>query len=87
MTALPDPDPGPRDYPVFTKRGDARSELEAIAREVAGDPVTAGVHRSIYAARANQTVVLITDRNSPLAAALRARGWDEPRDAPGAARE
>lgn len=68
------------EYPVFIKRGDARGEIDEIAGRLGTDASTAGLHKTIYAARANQTVVLVTDRRSPLAAELRARGWEEPRD-------
>ena len=72
------------EYPVFIKRGDARREVEAVAGELGMDATAAGLRKSIYAAKADQTVVLVTRRDSPLAAGLRARGWQEPRDEPGA---
>ena len=72
------------EYPVFIKKGDARREVEAIARELGmTDAAAAGLHKSIYAAKADQTVVLVTRRDSPLADRLRAGGWQEPRDEPG----
>ena len=70
------------EFPVFIKGGDARHEVEAVARDLGMDAATAGLHKSIYAAKADQTVVLVTRRDSPLAVHLRARGWEEPRDAP-----
>lgn len=69
-----------REYPVFIKRGDARQEVDAIARRLGSTPAAAGLHKAIYAAQADQTVVLVTDRDASLAAALRADGWMEPRD-------
>lgn len=66
------------EYPVFVKRGDARSEVDVAARELGISAASAGLHKAIYAARADQTVVLVTSRDSPLAAALRGRGWAEP---------
>lgn len=69
-----------RDYPVFIKRGDARHEVDELARRLGTTPAAAGLHKTIYAAQADQTVVLVTDRETALAAALRAGGWLEPRD-------
>ena len=68
------------EYPVFVKRGDVRAEVEAAARGLGGTALQAGLHKTIYAARADQTVVLVTSREAPLAAALRARGWAEPKE-------
>lgn len=69
-----------QEYPVFRKDGDARAEVERLTRGLGHDPAASGHHKTIYAARADQTVVLVTDRESPLARELRARGWSEPRD-------
>lgn len=74
-------DPAPVDeYAIFIKRGDARREVEALARAIAASPEEAGVHKSIYAAQADQTVVMLKERDSALAARLRAAGWLEPRE-------
>lgn len=64
--------------PVFIAQGDRLPELEALVRELGGDE-RAGLHRGMYVTRARQTVAIVTDLDSPLAAALRAReGWLEP---------
>jgi hypothetical protein len=68
------------EYPVFTRRGDARREVDELVRGLAKSPTEAGLHKAIYAAQADQTVVLVTDRKAPLASALRATGWQEPRE-------
>jgi len=68
------------DFPVFTRTGDLRNEVERIARELRKDLAAAGVHKMIYVARANQTVVMVTERGAPIAQELRRRGWEEPRD-------
>lgn len=67
-------------YPVFRKDGDARHEVEGLVRALGGNGPRIGLHKTIYAARADQTVVLVTDREAPLARELRAHGWSEPRD-------
>jgi hypothetical protein len=72
-----------REYPVFIKRGDARNEVDDMARRLGSTPAVAGLHKTIYAAQANQTVVLVTHREAPLAVALRAGGWQEPREPAG----
>jgi hypothetical protein len=71
------------EYPVFIKRGDARHEVDELTRRLGTTPAAAGLHKSIYAAQADQTVVMVTGREAPLAASLRAGGWQEPRDASG----
>lgn len=68
------------EYPVFTRSGDLREEVEGIARELAGNALEAGLHKVIYVARANQTLVMVTDREAPLAMELRRRRWEEPRE-------
>lgn len=77
MTAGP---PASRDYPVFIRDGDLREEVEHLARRLGGDASAAGLHKVIHAARANQTVVMVTDRETPLAMELRRQGWQEPRE-------
>lgn len=66
------------DYHVLTRRGDA---LSAIEREVSriGSREAAGLHRYFFVSRANQTVVMATHADAPIARALRALpDWDEP---------
>ena len=66
--------------PVFVARGDRLAELEALVRELGGES-RAGLHRRMYVTRAEQTVAIVADADSPLAAALRGReGWLEPRE-------
>jgi hypothetical protein len=65
--------------PVFIKRGDSRGEVDALIRELALTPEAAGLQKYIYATQANQTVVMVADREAPLARSLRNRlGWLEP---------
>ena len=54
--------------------------MERIGRELASNASEAGLHKVIYVARANQTVVMVTDREAPLAVELRRRRWEEPRE-------
>lgn len=66
------------DYHVLTRRGDA---LAVIEREVSrlGSREAAGLHRYFFVSRANQTVVMATHADAPIARALRALpDWDEP---------
>lgn len=69
-------------FPIFTRRGDARAEVDRILEDlkpVHGSAEAAGFHKYLYVTNANQTVVFVTVRDSPLAAALRGRsGWQEP---------
>ena len=67
--------------PVFVRGGDSTPEVERIVTSLGG-PAAAGLHRSIYVTRANQTVVVVTARDTPLAIELRAAGWSEPHDPP-----
>jgi hypothetical protein len=71
---------GPSGFHVLTREGDGTREVEAaIAHH--GSPERAGLHRYFYVSRANQTVVMTVDQDSPLAAVLRELGgWSEPRD-------
>jgi hypothetical protein len=74
------------DLPVFIKRGDATAELGRVLDELrgagGGADAELGLHKTMYVARADQTVVMVASRETPLAAALRARrGWFEPKDA------
>lgn len=69
------------ELPVFIKRGDFRAEVDALFRELALSPEEAGFQKYIYATQANQTVVMTTSRDAPVAQALRRRpGWLEPLD-------
>lgn len=66
-------------YPVFLRRGDGRSEVDSLIAELAGVPGGAGLHKYLYAAEADQTVVMVTSRDVPLARVLRERAeWLEP---------
>ena len=81
LTSPADPPPPDRVYPVFVKRGDARAEVDALLAELQHAPDSAGFHKYLHVARADQTVVLVVSRDAPLARALRARpGWDEPEE-------
>lgn len=69
---------GSPEYHVLTKAGDATQEVEVAVREL-GPPERSGLHRFFFVARANQTVVMTVDSESPLANLLRVRaGWMEP---------
>ncbi len=75
------------DYPVFTKAGDARKEVDEILQSLkeasSADQHALGFHKHLYVARAGMTVVFVTGRTTPLAEALRERkGWTEPREKP-----
>lgn len=65
--------------PVFVRRGDSTPEVDRMVASLGG-PAAAGLHRSIYVLRADQTVVMVAARDAPLAAELRTAGWSEPRD-------
>lgn len=82
MIALGNHFPPAAEYPVFIKAGDAREEVDEVARNLGTTAADAGLHKLIYAQRAGQTVVLVTARDTPLAKELRARGWTEPEDPP-----
>lgn len=70
-----------RQYPVFVRTGDALDEVDTLVRELGGADA-AGLHRHMYVTRADQTVVMTTTPDVPLAAALRTRAsWIEPTDA------
>jgi hypothetical protein len=80
MSARPAPRPpdGPP-LPVFVHRGDARPEVDRLLARLGLSPDDAGLHKQLYVARADQTVVMVRDRDAPLARALReASGWVEP---------
>ena len=67
-------------YHVLTCDGDALREVNDALRSI-GTPESAGLYRHFFVTRANQTVVMTTGPEAPLAAALRRRpGWREPTD-------
>lgn len=76
--------PAPRDppdpvFPVFVKRGDARAEVDRLLPGLGATSQEAGFHKYFHVAKANQTVVMVLGRDTPLAVALRGRsGWVEP---------
>ena len=66
-------------FPVFVARGDARAAVDRLLKTLAPTPMAAGFHKYFYVAKADQTVVLATGRDTPLAGALRDRPeWTEP---------
>lgn len=66
-------------FPVFVKRGDFRSEVDDLIRDSELTPDEAGLQKYFYVTQGNQTVVMVTTRESPLALILRSRpGWLEP---------
>jgi hypothetical protein len=68
-------------FPVFIRRGDARAEVDRLVRELGPTAEKAGFQKYIYASQADQTVVMTSGRDAPLANALRTRpGWDEPKE-------
>lgn len=67
-------------YHVLTCHGDALREVEDALRSI-GTPEEAGLFRHFFVTRANQTVVMATGEDAPIAKALRGRaGWREPRE-------
>lgn len=73
-------------YHVLTKSGDATAEVDDALRALEARGVSreaSGFHKVLHVTRAEQTVVMVARRDSPLAAELRARrGWGEPGDSP-----
>lgn len=73
-------------YHVFIKKGDARGEVDAALKALQGRGISredAGFHKYMHVTQAEQTVVMVQRRDSPLAAELRGRpGWSEPGDVP-----
>ena len=66
-------------FPVFIARGDARAEIDRLVKQLAPTAEGAGFRKYFYVAKADQTVVMATARDTPLAAALRERReWSEP---------
>lgn len=73
-------------FHIFTRAGDGTGDVDAVLREMAArgmDGPAAGYAKHLYVTRADQTVVFLSARDVPFAAALRARpGWREPGDEP-----
>lgn len=73
-------------YHVFTKPGDAVSEVEAAIQALKLRGVSkqdAGLYKCMYVTRADQTVLMTESPDSALAAEVRGRGgWMEPGDRP-----
>jgi hypothetical protein len=71
-----------RAQPVFIRRGDGRAEVDEILHQLEerGAPgEDLGFVKYLYVTKAEQTVVMLSGRHTPLARALRARpGWSEP---------
>lgn len=70
---------------VLIRRGDGLQEVESILASLAAegvDRVSAGIGKIFYVTRADQTVVTTRGGDDPLAARLRAAGWDEPASPP-----
>lgn len=67
------------EHHVLIRSGDATGEVEEVLREIGASAEEAGLERSIFVTRANQTVVLARASEASIAQALRARpGWSEP---------
>lgn len=69
-------------FHVLIHPGDARAEvdraLEALKRRH-GAEADLGFHKYMYVTRAEQTVVMVSGPDAPVAVALRAgKGWEEP---------
>lgn len=71
-------------YHVLIHRGDALADVDAALKALEGrgvDRESSGFHKYMHVTQAAQTVVMVRNRQSPLAAELRARpGWTEPGD-------
>jgi hypothetical protein len=71
---------------VLTRQGDGLADVDAALGALAArgvDREAAGFRKAFFVTRADQTVVMVSDRDAPLAAELRARpGWREPGDQP-----
>jgi hypothetical protein len=69
---------------VLTRQGDGLGEVDAALGQLAArgvDREASGFRKAFFVTRADQTVVTVSGRDAPLAAALRARaGWREPGD-------
>jgi hypothetical protein len=73
-------------FHVLTRHGDAIEEVDAALRALAERGIAreqSGFHKYLHVTRAEQTVVMVSSRDAPLAVELRSRsGWAEPGDAP-----
>jgi hypothetical protein len=73
-------------FHVLTRSGDAMAEVDDALRALEARGVgreASGFHKYVHVTQAEQTVVMVERRDSPLAAELRARpGWREPGDVP-----
>lgn len=79
MPSPPSPPQVSPEHPIFIRRGDARIEVDRLIAELGVSPADAGLHKYLYVAKADQTVVMVVGRSSPLANALRGRpDWSEP---------
>ena len=71
---------------VFLKRGDARGEVDAALARLAARGVAreaSGLDKCIHVTQAEQTVLMVDGRDTPLAAEMRGKpGWTEPGDVP-----
>ena len=67
---------------VFTKKGDARAEVDKALAEMKrmyGPDVDVGFGKYMYVTKADMTVVMVGAADSLLAGVLRRRpGWTEP---------
>lgn len=67
---------------VFTKKGDARAEVDkgvAELKRMHGPDVDTGFNKYMYVTKADMTVVMVGAAGSLLAGVLRGRpGWTEP---------
>ena len=73
-------------YHVLTRSGDGTAEVDAAlarleTRGISGE--AAGYHKHFFVTRADQTVLMVSEPDAPLAAELRGKpGWREPGDRP-----
>ncbi|HWK88402.1 MAG TPA: hypothetical protein VNP72_00355 [Longimicrobium sp.] len=71
-------------YHVLTRGGDGRPEVDAALERLQARGVSreaSGFHKQMYVTRADQTVLMVASRESPLSAELRHQpGWREPGD-------
>jgi hypothetical protein len=66
------------EYLVLVRQGDATREVTAALRDLGLAAEAAGLHRTLFVTRANQTVAMVQDADAPITAALLARGWAAP---------
>jgi hypothetical protein len=69
---------------VLTRPGDGLAEVDAALAALAArgvDREASGFRKAFFVTRADQTVVMVSGRDTPLAGELRGRsGWREPGD-------